>query len=45
MIDEPRIVETASIHCARLHIIVPRTEIQLVMGPGIGEELNRPIVR
>ncbi len=37
MIDTPQIIQTTALHCATLHVVVPRNEIQNVMGPGIGE--------
>jgi effector-binding domain-containing protein len=40
MIDTPRITETASQQTAIIHVTVPRTEIQKVMGPGIQELMS-----
>jgi effector-binding domain-containing protein len=37
MIDRPEIVELKEQHTAVIHLIVPRTEIQKVMGPGLTE--------
>ena len=37
MIDEPKIATTNAQRTAVIHIIVPRNEIQNVMGPGIQE--------
>ena len=39
MLDTPHITRTADQLTASLHLTVPRTEIQTVMGPGIGEVL------
>jgi effector-binding domain-containing protein len=40
MIDAPRIVQTESTPTAAIHVVVPRAEIQKVMGPGIGELMS-----
>jgi effector-binding domain-containing protein len=37
MIDKPQIEETVDQLTAVIHLIVPREEIQNVMGPGVGE--------
>lgn len=37
MIDTPKIVQTAAQHTAVIHLTVPRSEMQTVMGPGITE--------
>jgi len=37
MIDKPQIVHTAAQHTAIIHLIIPREEIQNVMGPGLSE--------
>ena len=37
MIDTPTLVHTAPQHIARIHLTIPRADIQKVMGPGIGE--------
>jgi effector-binding domain-containing protein len=37
MIDSPQIVHTAASPIAVLHLTIPRSEIQKVMGPGIQE--------
>ena len=37
MIDTPRIIWTTSQLAAILRLTIPRSEIQSVMGPGIGE--------
>jgi effector-binding domain-containing protein len=37
MIDAPQIIETTPQYYAGIHIVVPRDEIQNVMGPTIGE--------
>ena len=37
MIDTPEIVETADRTTAIIHLTIPRSEIQQVMGPGISE--------
>jgi effector-binding domain-containing protein len=37
MIDTPRIVTTSTQAAAMIHLIVPRGEIQNVMGPGLSE--------
>jgi effector-binding domain-containing protein len=37
MIDPPRIVRTEAVAVACIHLTIPRSEIQKVMGPGIGE--------
>ena len=39
MIDKPQIVQTKHQHTAVIRLIVPRSEIQNVMGPAIGEVL------
>ena len=39
MLDAPRIVQTADQLTAFIHLVVPRAEIQDVMGPGIREVL------
>jgi hypothetical protein len=35
MIDKPQITQTAAQQTAIIHVTVPRTDIQKVMGPGI----------
>ena len=40
MIDTPQITETAARQTAIIHVTVPRTEIQKVMGPGIQELMS-----
>jgi effector-binding domain-containing protein len=37
MIDPPQITQTAAQQTAIIHLTVPRSEIQSVMGPGLGE--------
>lgn len=37
MIDTPKIVEAAAQPCALIHLVIPKPEIQTVMGPGIQE--------
>ena len=37
MLDTPQIVQTATVPTAIIHVTVPRSEIQSVMGPGIQE--------
>lgn len=37
MIDTPQLVQTTDQLTATLHLVVPTTEIQTVMGPAIGE--------
>ncbi len=37
MIDKPEIVQIAAQHTAFIHVTIPRSEIQHVMGPGIQE--------
>lgn len=37
MIDTPAITQTTAHHTAIIRLIIPRSEIQQVMGPGIGE--------
>jgi effector-binding domain-containing protein len=37
MIDKPAITKSAEVHAAMVHVTVPRSEIQKVMGPGLGE--------
>lgn len=37
MIDPPRIVQTARVQTAVIHVTVPRSEIRRVMGPGHAE--------
>jgi uncharacterized protein YndB with AHSA1/START domain/effector-binding domain-containing protein len=37
LLDPPQVCETAARLTAYVHLTVPRTEIQKVMGPGIGE--------
>jgi effector-binding domain-containing protein len=37
MLDTPRITQTTAQQTAMIHLTVPRTEIQKVMGPGIQE--------
>ena len=37
MIDTPRITQTTPQTFAGLHLVIPRSEIQSVMGPGISE--------
>ena len=37
MIDTPRITQTAAQLTASLHLVVPRPDIQNVMGPGLSE--------
>lgn len=37
MIDKPKVVETAAQSCALIHLVIPKPEIQTVMGPGIQE--------
>jgi effector-binding domain-containing protein len=37
MIDAPRIVQTAAVPMAFIPLTVPRSQIQSVMGPGLGE--------
>jgi effector-binding domain-containing protein len=39
MIEKPQIIETAAQLVATLHIETPRSEMQRVMGPGIGEAM------
>jgi effector-binding domain-containing protein len=40
MIDTPTILEVAPQRLAAIHVVVPRAEIQQVMGPGIGELMS-----
>jgi effector-binding domain-containing protein len=40
MIDPPHITQAAAQHTAFIHLVVPRAEIQNVMGPGIREILE-----
>lgn len=40
MIETPQIVKTTAHTTAVIHVVVPRDEIQLVMGPGIGELMS-----
>jgi len=40
MIDTPQIVETPSQWVAMIHIETPRSKVQQVMGPGIGEAMT-----
>ena len=40
MIDTPLIVRSTALRMACIHLTVPRTQIQTVMGPGIGEILG-----
>ncbi len=37
MISPPQVIQTTALQTASLHIIVPRNEIQHVMGPGLQE--------
>jgi len=37
MIDKPAIAKSAEVHTAMVHLTVPRSEIQKVMGPGLAE--------
>src|SRR5688572_16402759 len=37
MLESPRIVETASHPAAVIHLVIPRSQIQAVMGGAIGE--------
>jgi len=37
MIETPRIAKTAAQEIARIHLTIPREQIQVVMGPGIQE--------
>jgi effector-binding domain-containing protein len=37
MLDTPKIVQTTDRHSAVIHLTIPRSEIQQVMGPGISE--------
>jgi effector-binding domain-containing protein len=37
MLDEPQIVETTAQRAAVIRLTIPREEMQIVMGPGIGE--------
>jgi effector-binding domain-containing protein len=37
MIDQPHIVQTEAAHTAVVRLIIPRSQIQEVMGPAIGE--------
>lgn len=37
MIDKPKVVEIAAQPCALIHLVIPKPEIQTVMGPGIQE--------
>lgn len=37
MIDPPEIVQTEAAHTAKIHIVVPRSEIGAAMGPAFGE--------
>ena len=39
MIETPEVVETPAQMVATLHIETPRSEMQHVMGPGIGEAM------
>ena len=39
MIETPQVIRTAAQPVAALHILTPRSEMQHVMGPGIGEAL------
>ena len=39
MIETPHVVETVAQLVATIHIETPRSEIQHVMGPGIGEAM------
>ena len=40
MIDTPRITETTPQPFAGIHLVIPRSEIQSVMGPGINEVIT-----
>jgi effector-binding domain-containing protein len=40
LIETPHIVQTAAVHTACIHLVVPSTEIQNVMGPGIREVMT-----
>jgi effector-binding domain-containing protein len=40
VIDTPHITHTTAQHTAVLHLTVPRSEIQKVMGPGLGEVMT-----
>jgi effector-binding domain-containing protein len=40
MIDTPQITQTAARQTAIIHVTVPRTDIQKVMGPGIQELMS-----
>jgi effector-binding domain-containing protein len=40
MIDPPHITETAAQQAAVIHLTIPRSEIQQVMGPAIGEVMS-----
>ena len=37
MIDTPQIVQTAARQAAVIRLTIPRSEIQIVMGPAMGE--------
>jgi effector-binding domain-containing protein len=45
MIDTPHIVTTTPQHCARIHLTIPRGEIQNAMGPGISEVMGTVAVQ
>ena len=40
MIDEPKVVETETQPAAVIHLTIPRSEIQSVMGPGLNELMS-----
>lgn len=40
MLDQPQIVQTAAQRTAVIRLIIPRNEIQRVMGPGINEVMT-----
>ncbi len=37
MLARPKIVKSAQMHTAVIHVTVPRSQIQVVMGPGLEE--------
>jgi len=40
MLDTPQIVQTSAQATAVIHLTIPREDIQIVMGPGIGEIMS-----
>jgi effector-binding domain-containing protein len=37
MLDAPQVIQLASRPCASIHLLIPRDQIQAVMGPGLAE--------